>query len=146
PTANGVAMIDPLPKANSLAAPPVFIERVRVGQQELDMRTRAQLPPGSREFSFSYTALSFIAPEKVHFKYKLEGLDRQWVEAETRRLAFYNEIPPGDYRFRVIACNSDGVWNQTGATFAFVLAPHFYQTAWFYTVCGLAIVVAGWAT
>jgi signal transduction histidine kinase len=89
--------------------------------------------------------LSFAAPEKVLFKYRLEGLDKTWVNAETRRVAFYNEIPPGDYRFRVIGCNSDGVWNEMGATFAFALAPHFYQTIWFYALCVIAVGFAGWS-
>jgi signal transduction histidine kinase/streptogramin lyase len=145
PTASGVTMVDPPRIARNLRPPPVFIEQVRIGKQLLNPRVSVRLPPGEREFTFYYTALSFVAPEKIRFKYKLEGLDEQWVDAETRRLAFYNEIPPGAYRFHVIACNSDGVWNETGATFAFSLAPHFYQTAWFYALGALAIVIGGWS-
>jgi ligand-binding sensor domain-containing protein/signal transduction histidine kinase len=144
PTANGVTMIDPDNLRSNLPAPPVFIEQIRVGKLELDARVPARLPPGAHEFRFHYTALSFTAPEKVRFKYKLDGLDKKWVDAETRRVAFYNEIPPGNYCFRVLACNSDGVWNQTGASFAFILAPHFYQTAWFFGLCGLAMALAAW--
>lgn len=145
PTASGVATIHPQSVTSNLQPPPVFIEQVRVGKQILDLRSGARLPPGARDLTFHYTALNFVAPEKIRFKYKLEGRDDQWVDAETRRVAFYHEIPPGAYRFRVIARNSDGVWNETGATFAFVLAPHFYQTAWFYALGGLAVVVAGWS-
>ena len=145
PTANGVTMIDPRNVRVNPQPPPVLVEQVWVGKQRLDPRSPARLSPGAREFRFQYTALSFTAPEKVLFKYKLEGLDDKWVDAETRRIAFYNEIPPGDYRFRVIACNSDGVWNEAGAVFAFALAPHFHQTAWFYALCGLMTVVAGWS-
>jgi len=145
PTANGVTVIDPGNIGGNLQPPPVLVEQAWVGKQKLDPRSHARLSPGTREFRFQYTALSFTAPEKVRFKYKLEGLDDEWVEAETRRVAFYNEIPPGEYRFRVIGCNSDGVWNEAGAAFAFSLAPYFYQTAWFYALCGLAIVVAGWS-
>jgi signal transduction histidine kinase len=90
-----------------------------------------------------YTGLSFVAPSKVRFKYKLEGFDKAWVDAGTRRVAYYTNLPPGAYRFRVIACNNDGVWNETGATFEFYLQPHFYQTLWFYVLCALAVIVAG---
>jgi signal transduction histidine kinase len=145
PTANGVAMIDPLHIGVNPRVPQVLVEKVWVGKQQLDPQLPAKLSPGAREFRFQYTALSFAAPEKVRFKYKLEGLDDQWVDAESRRLAWYNEIPPGDYRFRVIACNSDGVWNESGAVFAFALAPFFYQTSWFYALCVLATVIAGWS-
>jgi len=145
PTANGVTMIDPLNTRVNPQPTPVLVEQVWVGKQQLDLRSPGRLSPGAREFRFQYTALSFSAPEKVRFKYRLEGLDDKWVDAETRRVAFYNEIPPGDYRFHVIACNEDGVWNQAGAAFAFTLAPHFYQTAWFYALCGLVTIVAGWS-
>jgi signal transduction histidine kinase len=117
---------------------------VFVGNQHLDTGQMPKLAPGAREFRFHYTALSFVAPERVRFKYKLVGLDDQWVDADTRRVAFYNEIPPGNYRFRVKACNDEGVWNQAGAAFAFSLAPHFYEATWFYALCAAAIVFAGW--
>ena len=110
----------------------------------LDPRVAARLPPDARELKFYYTALSFVAPERVRFQYQLEGLDDKWVEAETQRVATYNKIPPGDYRFRVRACNNDGVWNEAGAAFAFSLAPHFYQTAWFYVLCAAVLCVAVW--
>jgi ligand-binding sensor domain-containing protein/signal transduction histidine kinase len=145
PTANGVTMIDPRKSRSDLPPPPVFIEQVWIGKEKVDPRSEVRLEPGTRDFRFHYTALSFTAPEKVAFKYKLEGLDQKWVEAETRRVAFYSDIPPGYYRFRVIACNSDGVWNETGASFAFALAPHFYQTAWFYGMCVLGIVALAWS-
>jgi hypothetical protein len=78
-------------------------------------------------------------PERVLFKYKLEGYDPEWVEAGTRREAYYTNLPPGDYRFRVIACNNDGLWNETAAFFEFRLEPHFYQTHWFYLLLVLGI-------
>jgi signal transduction histidine kinase len=71
-------------------------------------------------------------------------MDEKWVDASTRRVAFYNKIPPGNYRFCVTACNSDGVWNESGAVFAFVLPPHFYQTPWFYGLCLVALIAGGW--
>ena len=144
-TANGVTVIDPCHVEADSKPPPVLIEHVWAGKNEVETRKPVRLSPGTREFRFQYTALSFAAPEKVRFKYKLDGLDKTWMDAETRRVAFYNEIPPGDYRFRVIGCNSDGVWNETGAMFAFALAPHFYQTLWFYVLCVVAIAVGAWS-
>lgn len=145
PTAGGVARINPGHIRRNDQPPPVLIEQVSVGSQPLELERPAKLAPGSEELSFHYTALSFLAPEKVRFRYKLEGVDQNWVEAGTRRVAFYNKIPPGNYRFRVSACNNDGVWNQMGASFAFSLAPYFYQTYWFYTLGALAVGLAGWS-
>jgi hypothetical protein len=122
----------------------VIIEQVWVGKERLDLRLPANLPPGARAFRFQFTALSLAAPERIRFRYKLDGIDRDWVDADTRRTAFYHEIPPGDHRFHVIACNSDGVWNEAGAVFAFSLAPHFYQTLWCYGLCAIAVAAAGW--
>ncbi|HYE75042.1 MAG TPA: histidine kinase, partial [Blastocatellia bacterium] len=90
--------------------------------------------------------LSFIAPQRVAYKYKLEGFDQDWIDAGTRRVAYYTNIPSGNYRFRVIAANNDGVWNEVGTQFDFYLKPHFYRTWWFYSLClvGLALVGIGW--
>ena len=95
-----------------------------------------------RRFEFRYAGMSFIAPQKVRFRYRLEGFDRDWVDAGTRRAAYYTNLPPGKYRFRVLACNNDGVWNETGASLDFRLKPHFYQTIWFYValILGLALL------
>jgi len=84
-------------------------------------------------------------PEKVRFKYKLEGIDSDWVDAGPRRMAYYTHLPPGQYRFRVMAMNNDGVWNEEGATFEFYLAPHFYQTSWFYALCGATLLLLVWS-
>jgi hypothetical protein len=86
-----------------------------------------------------------LVPEKVRFKYQLEGYDRDWVDAGTRRFAHYANLPAGSYRFRVIACNDAGIWNNQGSDFAFRLQPHFYQTVWFYALCavGLILLVGG---
>jgi len=145
PTAGGVARINPGRIRRNDQPPPVLIERVSVSNRDLDLTHAAKLAPGSQAFTFHYTALSFLAPEKVRFRYKLEGVDQNWVEAGARRVAFYNKIPPGNYRFRVAACNNDGVRNEQGAAFAFSLAPYFYQSYWFYTLCALAVGLAGWS-
>lgn len=97
------------------------------------------IPPGHRRFEFRYTGLSFVAPDKVRFRRRLEGLERDWVDAGTKRLAEYSYLPPGNYTFRVTACNNDGLWNETGASFSFVVLPFFWQTIWF----RVASIVAG---
>jgi signal transduction histidine kinase len=145
PTASGVASILPGRIRKNEVPPPVLIEHVSAGGRALDLGHPARLGAGAQELAFQYTALSFLAPEKVRFRYKLEGADQNWIEAGTRRVASYNKIPPGDYRFRVMACNNDGVWNETGSAFAFSLAPFFYQTYWFYALGALAVGVAGWS-
>jgi signal transduction histidine kinase/ActR/RegA family two-component response regulator len=102
------------------------------------------VPAGGQKFEFHYTGLSLLAPERVRFKYTLEGLDGQWIDAGTRRVAYYTNIPPGDYRFRVMASNNDGVWNETGAARAFTLAPYFHQTDLFAALCaGAALMLVG---
>ncbi|HZQ48128.1 MAG TPA: triple tyrosine motif-containing protein, partial [Verrucomicrobiae bacterium] len=93
---------------------------------------------GRGELEFHYTALSLSAPEKNRFAYKLEGFDHEWIDAGLRRTAYYQNIYPGHYRFRVIACNNDGVWSEAGASLALVLLPHFWQTWWFLSLCVLA--------
>lgn len=144
-TVNGVALLNPELIHRNERLPPVLIEKVLVANQSLDLSRPARLGPNSRSFRFQYTALSFIAPERVRFRYKLEGLEKDWVEADTRRFAVYNELPPGAYQFRVIACNNDGVWNEGGASFAFTLAPRFYQTTWFYWVCAAVAALGAWS-
>ncbi len=115
PTVKGVAMVDPLDLKFNNKPPPVVIEKVIVDKHEVDLTSEKPiLPPGEGELEFQYAGLSFVAPQKVHFKYKLEGFDREWTNAGIRRTAYYTNIPAGDYRFRVIACNNDGVWNETG--------------------------------
>src|SRR5205807_4804853 len=101
----------------------------------------ARVPVGNGSLELHFTALSFVAPEKVKFKYKLEGFDQDWVEAETRRVAYYTNLSPGRYRFVVIASNNDGVWNEAGAGFSFQMKPHFYQTWWFYGLGAIALVL-----
>jgi signal transduction histidine kinase len=101
------------------------------------------IPPGRHRVDFQYTGLSFIAPEKVQFKYRLEGLDKDWLDAGTKRMINYNYIPPGKYTFHVIACNNDDIWNKEGAEIAFEVLPYFWQTLWFQLlVAGLTIVAS----
>lgn len=141
PTVKGLVMIDPDKMKPNTLPPPVFIEQFILDQQPVHLGQEAKLPPGKRELEFHYTALSFLDPKKVQFKYKLEGYDRDWVEAGTRRVAYYTRLSPGPYRFRVTACNNDGVWNATGAAVEFYLNPRFYETRIFYLLClGVAAI------
>jgi signal transduction histidine kinase/ligand-binding sensor domain-containing protein len=143
PTQAGVVAVDP-DETNPLP-PPVVVERVVADKQPLAARDGLQVPPGCRDLAFEYTGLSLVAPEKVRFRYKLEGYDRDWVDAGGRRAAYYTNLPPGDYVFRVAACNNDGVWNETGATVRLYLEPRFYQSRAFYAACLLAVVGFGFA-
>ena len=103
------------------------------------------LPAHTDKLEIDYTALSLAIPERVLFRYKLDGVDNEWQDAGTRRQAFYTSLPPGHYRFHVIACNNDGVWNESGASLGFALAPAYYQTWWFTALCGLvAVLILRW--
>jgi ligand-binding sensor domain-containing protein/signal transduction histidine kinase len=143
-TIKGVAIIDPERIRLNQQPPPVAIEEIRVDDQSFAAGPKIDLPRGKTRFDFYYTAPSFVAPEKVRFKYKLEGFDRDWIDAGTRRIAYYTNLRPGNYTFRVIACNNDGVWNTTGAAFGLYLKPYFYQTYWFYFVILLALALLTW--
>ena len=144
PTIKGVAMIDPERLRTNSHAPPVVIEQIRIDEQSFAPSERLELPAGTTGFDLYYTAPSFVAPEKVRFKYKLDGFDQDWIDSGTRRIAYYTNLRPGAYTFRVIASNNDGVWNQTGAAVSLYLKPYFYQTYWFYAVCLLALVELAW--
>jgi two-component sensor histidine kinase len=143
PTIKGVAVIDPDNINQNPFAPPVMIEQVLVDHEPIDIIDQVSLAPGKSKFEFHYTALSFIAPEKLRFRYRLDGFDNSWVDAGTKREAAYTNIPPGAYTFRVIACNNDGVWNETGSAFHFYLKPRFHQTSWFYALCAVLIGLIG---
>jgi diguanylate cyclase (GGDEF)-like protein len=122
----------------------VRIEEFLAGGVRVSTAPGATLQPGTRDVEIRYTALSFLAPDRVFFRYKLEGYDEQWVEAGTRRTAYYTALPPRRYRFRVEACNNDGVWNRAGAGFEFRLRPRLYQTWPFRAAVLLGILLAGY--
>jgi signal transduction histidine kinase/ligand-binding sensor domain-containing protein len=117
--------------------PPVHIEQVTADARNYPPENVIQFPKLSRNIEIKYTALSLVVPLRVRFRYKLDGYETVWQEAGTRRSAFYSNLRPGTYKFLVIACNNDGVWNQTGAALNFVIAPAFYQTVWFQVLLGL---------
>jgi ligand-binding sensor domain-containing protein/signal transduction histidine kinase len=141
-TVKGIAMIDPSRIQFNSQAPAVAIEQVRVDDQPISLDNGIRLSPATTRLDFYFAAMSFVAPDKVRFKYRLEGFDPDWIDGGTRRAAFYTNLRPGNYTFRVIASNNDGVWNEQGAAFQFYLRPRFYQTYWFYglLIVGLALV------
>lgn len=130
-------MVDPGHLTHNDAVPPLQIETVIADRKPYEPNERLSLPPLMRDLEIDYAALSFVNPQKVRFRYKLEPRDTAWQEAGTRRQVFYTDLPPGPYRFRVIACNSDGVWNETGAQLAFTIQPSFTQGIWFKSICFL---------
>lgn len=141
PTPKGIVVVDPQHMQKNNLAPPVTIEKVVIDRIEYSAFEFANIPPGEGEVEFFYGAMSFIAPRKVHFQYRLEGYDKEWVTAGSRRAAFYTNLAPGNYNFRIKARNSDGIWNEAGTNFSFELMPHFYQSYWF--AFAVLIVLAG---
>jgi len=141
-TQRGIIVVDPNHQLHNDMVPPVVLESVVINGDLLSTRGDFQLPPGADRLEFRYTALSLLRSSGMRFKYKLEGYDRDWIDAGSRRVAYYTNLPSGQYRFQVIAANSDGVWNLTGASVRFTLKPHIYQTPWFYALCGLAFLLS----
>jgi signal transduction histidine kinase/ligand-binding sensor domain-containing protein len=124
-------MFDPAHVPENQIVPPVHIEEVIADRKTYASAGDISLPPLTRELEIRYAGLSFKVPQKVRFRYRLEGRETNWQEPGGRREAFYQDLRPGHYRFRVIACNDDGIWNETGATQDFSIAPTWYQTRWF---------------
>jgi signal transduction histidine kinase/ligand-binding sensor domain-containing protein len=145
-TNKGIAWIDPAKVGGTTnrIPPPVFVNNV-VAKGEMYRGTIGPLAlPAKGNLEFNYTALSLVIPKRVLFRYKLEGIDPDWQSAGTRRQAFYTNLPPGKYRFHVIACNNDGVWNEVGASVDFSIAPAWYQTWWFRTLGVAAFLALLW--
>ncbi len=133
-------MIDPDGVLRNPIPPPVHIEDVIADRKTYSTQSGLRLPALTRDLEIDYTALSFVVPQKVHFRYKLEGYDRDWHDAGSRRQAFYSNLPPRSYTFRVKACNNSGVWNEAGASVDFFVAPAYYQTNWFRFFCVAAFI------
>jgi ligand-binding sensor domain-containing protein/signal transduction histidine kinase len=151
-TLGGVVSVDPENLAANRLPPPVVIEDVLVNGTSLASEVQSpksngvlEIAPGKRQLEFRYTGLSFVSPDRVRFRYKLDGADKEYVEAGTHRSVQYNYLPPGNYTFHVQACNNDGVWNEAGAALQFHLLPQFYETWWFKVaawVAGAGLVAA----
>ena len=140
----GIVSIDTARLVRNTLPPPVSIWSLTSGSVRYPNRgATLRLPVHTTGLQIEYSAGSLIVPERVRFRYKLEGSDREWQDVGRRREALYTNLGPGHYTFRVTAANNDGVWNNTGAAIAFTIAPAFYQTFWFYALCalvGLAIL------
>jgi PAS domain S-box-containing protein len=137
-TMKGAVTVDPRHLTTSHHRPEVIIEKVSADGRDLDLAPGLTLEPGTRTLDFRYTATSLTASERIRFKYRLDGFDSDWVDADDRRTAYYTNLPPGAYRFRVIAANKDGLWNEAGASVRFYLEPAFHQTWWFSASCLVA--------
>jgi len=155
PTIKGLVSVDPSNIPTNPVVPPVLIEEISVDGQSVvnksaDGRSMAlpfsevrrtsalQINPGRHRFDFRYTAVNLTAPERVRFRTRLDGLEKDWVDSGTQRTVNYNDLPLGNYQFHVTACNQSGVWNEAGASLAFVVLPYFWQTWWFLTISILA--------
>jgi len=153
PTGDGIVVVDPAHLRRNDRPPEVVVEGLVADGHNLagggptsnapSGGAPVTVPAGAERFEFEYAALSFLDPAKMRFRYRLDGLDRDWVDAGTERVAHYTRLPPGRHRFRVIACNNDGVWNEAGASLDVYIRPFFYQTWWFYGLCGAAVVLLG---
>jgi signal transduction histidine kinase/ligand-binding sensor domain-containing protein len=148
---DGVSVLDPRHIHFNKLPPPVHIEQITADRKTYWQNwsgdaasAKPKLPPLVRDLTIDYTALSVVVAEKVRFRYKLEGWDRDWQEAGTRRQAFYGNLPPRKYRFRVMACNNSGVWNDAGTVLDFSIAPAYYQTTWFRSLCVAAFMALLW--
>jgi signal transduction histidine kinase/ligand-binding sensor domain-containing protein/CheY-like chemotaxis protein len=145
PGIHDIVSVDPQHIRLNTTPPPVHLEGVTVDGAALPLTGGMEVPAGRKQWEFQYTALSFLAPQRLGFKYRLEGFDTDWVDAGNRRSAYYSHLPPGHYTFRVMARNEDGVWSTAEATFGFKLKPHMYQTWWFALLCMVAIAAAVYA-
>ena len=149
--AEGIAVLDPHHLAVNRVPPPVHIQQI-VADNKIEWQnspgsvaSKLRLPPRIRDLTIDYNALTFVAPEKVHFKYKLEGQDHDWREVVNDHKVQYSNLGPGTYRFRVIASNNSGVWNEQGDAVEFSIAPAYYQTNWFRTLCVVIVLASLWA-
>jgi signal transduction histidine kinase/CheY-like chemotaxis protein/HPt (histidine-containing phosphotransfer) domain-containing protein len=139
PTMKGPVVVDPAKLESRDAPQPVMIEQVFVDGREFDPRAAASARPGKGALEFRYSAPNFRSPHRVAFRYRLHGFDRNWIDAGGRTIAYYTNIPPARYRFEVLASNGEGNWNSPSASLALELAPHYYQTYWFFCLCVFAL-------
>jgi signal transduction histidine kinase/ligand-binding sensor domain-containing protein len=143
-TIRGLIVLDSRHLLRKTPPPPIVVEDITVnGEQEQPSEIGA-LPPGRKNIEFRYSGLTFLAPGRVTFRYMLEGYDKDWIDAGTRREAYYTNLPPGTFHFRVSGCNSDGMCNEAASAVSFTLASHYYQRIWFWPLCALALGMATW--
>jgi signal transduction histidine kinase/streptogramin lyase len=140
-TLQGLVMADPAQRMANNTAPPAYIEEVFINKQRQDLGSEPAAPQEAGEIEIHFASLNYSAPEKMRYQYRLSGVDPDWIDAGTRRFAYYANLAPGRYRFQARAGNLDGPWNETGAAFAFYLQPRFYRTQLFYALAGLTVLL-----
>ena len=139
-TANGVVIVDPKHERTNRMRPPVAIERVLVNGKDIAPEHIGRIGPDAERIELHYAAMSYVAPAAVQYRYRIDGFDHDWIDANGSRVAYYTNLPSGDYVFRAIASNNDGVWNNDGASVAFTIVPNWYATWWFRTLVALIVV------
>ncbi|WP_446744887.1 sensor histidine kinase [Silvibacterium acidisoli] len=146
-TLKGASTVNPAHLPSNTIPPLAAIEGFSVDDRELRLEQspggQIEVPAGGRRFVINYAGLSFVAPQKVRFRYRLDGFDHQWMDGSSLRTAYYTNLPPGRYIFHVMVANNDGVWSAVPASVSFRLKPYFYQTLWFYFAVGLGVVLLG---
>ena len=145
-TSKGVSLVNAAERALRVVAPPVVLETITVDDEDAPENGAGilEVAAGHERLAFHYAGLHFAAPSKVRYRYQLEHFDRQWIDAGTRRTAYYTNIPPGRYRFRVQASLTSGEWSERAGEISLVIAPHYYQTWWFDTLIGVLLVLTAW--
>ena len=141
---DGVSVIDPHHLPINKLPPPVHIEQVTADGKVYAPSDGLPLPAHVRDLAIKYSALSLADPEKIHFRYKLEGQDPEWREVVNLRQVQYSNLAPRHYIFRVMACNNDGVWNEAGSSLGFDVMPLFYQTTWFRALAAFGFIGLLW--
>ncbi|MBC7829515.1 MAG: hypothetical protein H7122_17350 [Chitinophagaceae bacterium] len=144
PTFGGLVEIDPDKLISNPHPPPVVIHAVVRDSSTIDLSKDNIFTPGNHRYVFQYSGLSLVAPEKVQIRFRLIGYDKDWINSVGDRRAYYTNIPSGDYTFQVIASNNDGIWNETGASFHFIIKPFFYETVWFRILVVVALLLFIW--
>ena len=143
-TGNVVQMVDPSMLSQKAGPAQTYVELLAADRKRFEATSGLRLPPNPSDLQIDYTSPNLAAPQKVKFRYRLEGYDWEWHDAGTRRQAFYTDLPPRKYSFQVVACNNDGVCNDTPATLEFFVAPAYYQTNWFRAFCAALLFVLLW--
>jgi signal transduction histidine kinase/CheY-like chemotaxis protein/ligand-binding sensor domain-containing protein len=142
PSMRGLVSLDPDQIRDNPLPPPVHIERFVVNGRETTWQANLRLAAGVERIELTFGALSLVEPAKVRYRYKLEGFDPTWIDSGNSNLAVYTRLGSGQYRFKVLGCNNDGVWNEQGDGFAFEILPHFYEQGWFLAVIAAALMAA----
>ncbi len=145
PTFKGLTIIDPNRIPINNVKPPVFITGVKINNDFVDQSKSITIPAGNESLEIHYTGLSLYAPDEVRYQYKMEGFDDKWKDVSNRRVAYYTNLPAGEYTFRVKAANNDGIWNEQGTGISLVKAAHFYQNPWFYLLSFFCLLIVGFA-